>query len=451
MSTYIVQEKQFYKQLITITVPIALQNLISFGLNMVDTIMLGSLGEAQISASSIANQPYFIFTVFMFGLASGASVLTAQYWGKGDTSAISRILTIAIKASVLCSLFFGIAVLIFSDNVIGIYTKDREVIVLGSQFLHIIGFSYILSAISTTYLYILRSVENVRIPLLINFISFTVNVVLNWILIFGKFGFPAMGIKGSAAATLTARATELIFTLIFAFKFDKRLRVKVTDFLKMDKMLLRDFLHYSLPVVVNETLWALGISMQSVVIGHISSEAVAANSIAGVIQRLSTVLIFGLANFAAIAVGKQIGAGNVQKAKKYASTLLVLSVVLGIVSSAFILLVRVPFLSIYNVSGVTKRYALEIMAVYAFSTLFMCFNSTNIIGVLRGGGDTRFAMYTDLMTLWLISLPLGFAAGLIFKFPLPIVFLMLTIDEPFKLLVGLPRFKSDKWIKNVTR
>lgn len=451
MKALLVRDREFYKQLFTITIPIAMQNLISFGLNMVDTMMLGSLGEKQISASAIANQPYFIFTVFMFGLASGASVLTAQYWGKGDTAAIGRIMSLAIRASVLFSLFFAFCVLLFSESVIRIYTPDNDVIILGSQFLRIIGVSYILSAISTTYLYILRSIENVKIPLLINFISFVVNIVFNWILIFGNCGFPKMGIKGSAAATLIARVTELIFALIYARFFDKKLRMKVSDFFKVDKQLLRDFIRYSLPVVVNETLWAVGTSIQSVIIGHISSQAVAANSIAGVIQRLAIVLIMGVANFTAIAVGKQIGAGNIRKAKQYAVTLIVLSVGLGVFSSAFILAMREPFLSIYNVSGVTREYALEIMGVYSFSTLFMCFNYTNIIGVLRGGGDTRFAMYADLLTLWFISLPLGFAATFVFKLPLPVVFLLLTIDEPTKVFIGLPRFLSNKWIRNVTR
>ena len=335
-----VRDKDFYKQLVTISVPIALQNLISFGLSMMDTVMLGSLGEKQISASAIANQPYFIFTVFLFGLASGASVLTAQYWGKGDTAAISRVLALAMKAAVICSMIFGFTVLVFPEWVMSLYTPDSEVIALGAQFLRIIGFSYILSGISTTYLYILRSVENVKLPLIINFTSFVINTVLNWIFIFGKFGFPAMGIRGSATATLCARAVELALALIYAFHFDKKLSFSIGNFFNVDRELFRDFLHYSAPVVANETLWAVGASMQSVVVGHISSEAVAANSIAGVVQRLAMVAIIGVANFTAIAVGKQIGAGNAEKARGYASTMLKLSVIIGACSSALILLLR---------------------------------------------------------------------------------------------------------------
>jgi putative MATE family efflux protein len=451
MKSAFVRDKEFYRQLITMSVPIALQNLIGFGLTMMDTVMLGSLGEKQISASSIANQPYFIFTVFLFGLASGASVLTAQYWGKKDTSTISSILSLAMKAAVVCSLVFGLIVLVFPEFVMSLYTPDKAVIAFGAQFLRIIGFSYILSSISTTYLYILRSVENVKLPLIINFTSFVINIILNWIFIFGKFGVPAMGIRGSATATLCARFVELIFALVYAFRFDKKLTVSLATFFKVDRPLLKDFLRYSLPVVANETIWALGASLQSVIVGHISSEAVAANSIAGVVQRLAMVVTMGIANFSAVAVGKQIGAGNTQKARDYASTMLKLSIIVGILSSVFILLIRKPFLSIYNVSGTTMNYAYEIMTVYALSTFFICFNYTNIIGVLRGGGDTRFAMFADLLTLWLIALPLGAIAGLILKLPLPVVFILLTIDEPVKVIIGLPRFKSGKWLKNVTR
>jgi putative MATE family efflux protein len=449
--TAFVRDKDFYKQLITISVPIALQNLISFGLSMMDTVMLGSLGERQISASSIANQPYFIFTVFLFGLASGASVLTAQYWGKGDTSAISRVLTLALKAAVICSMLFGILVLLFPGLIMSFYTPDPAVIALGIQFLRIIGFSYILSGISTTFLYILRTVENVKFPLTINFTSFAINVVLNWVLIFGKFGIPAMGIRGSATATLCARAVELVLALIYVFRYDKKLSFRVSDLFKTDRLLLNDFIHYSAPVVINETVWAIGSSFQSVIVGHISSDAVAANSIAGVVQRLAMVAIMGVANFTAIAVGKQIGLGNAKKANDYASTMLRISLALGVCASVMILLLRKPFLSLYNVSDITDRYAFEIMTVYALSTFFISFNYTNIIGVLRGGGDTKFAMTVDILTLWLIALPCGAVAGLIFKWPIPVVFLFLTADEPVKVLIGLPRFKSGKWLRNVTR
>jgi putative MATE family efflux protein len=444
-------EKSFYATLVRLAIPIALQNLISLGMNMMDTIMLGSLGEKQISASALANQPFFIFTLFMFGLCSGACVLTAQYWGKNDTETISRIVALAIKASLICSVIFASIVLIFPEQVISIYTEDREVVVLGAQFLRIIGFSYMVSAVSTTYLYLQRSVENVKLPLLINFTSFVVNTFLNWVLIYGNLGAPAMGIRGSATATLSARVLELAMALVYAASFDKKLHFRPSYFLRTDAQLVKDFLRYSAPVVANETLWSVGISLQSVVIGHLGSQQVAANSIAGVVQRLGMVLIFGIANAAAVIVGKQIGAGDEKRARDYAGRLLRASVALGLLSAGLLLLIRDPMVGIYSVDGVTKGYARMMINVYSVVIMFQAFNTVNIVGVLRGGGDTRFAMIIDLSALWCVALPLGSLAGLVFNWPLPVVFFLLVSDEPAKFLVGVWRFRTGKWLQNVTR
>jgi putative MATE family efflux protein len=447
----IIREKAFYKQLALISIPIALQNLIGFGVNMMDTVMLGSLGEKQISASAIANQPFFIMSIMIFGLASGASVLTAQYWGKGDMATIRKIIGIAIKASLLCSVVFSVFVIIFPESVMSIYTNDKQVILLGSQFLRIIGFSYILSGISMTFLFIIRSVEHVMFPLVISIIIFVVNTILNWLLIYGEFGFPKLGIRGSATATLISRIVEFLLVLNFAFNIDKKIKLKLIDVFSFDKQLFKDFLHYSLPVVLNETLWSVGITMQTVIIGHISSQAVAANSISSIVQRLAYVYIFGLANAAAVMVGKQIGAGNEQKARDTAFTLLIVSVFAGIIASIFMFLIRDPALMLFNISDSTKELTKQIMLVFSFVVFFAAFNSTNIVGVLRGGGDTKFALVIDVSCLWIIALPLGAIFGLIFKIPIVFVFALLFIDEPIKFLLGILRFKSGLWLRNVTR
>jgi putative MATE family efflux protein len=416
-----------------------------------DTVMLGSLGDKQISAASLANQPFFIFTVFMFGLSSGASVLTAQYWGKGDTAAISRIIALAIKAAVLCSIVFSLVVLIFPRFIISIYTSDVQVIDYGTQFLRIVGFSYLLSAISTTYLFILRSVESVKVPLLISLSTFIVSTGLSWVLIFGKFGMPALGIRGSAIGNLSARVLELIIAMIYCYCFEEKLKFRLRDIFKTDIALLKDFLHYSTPVVLNETLWAVGISIQSIILGRMGTEVLTANSIAGVVQRFALVTIMGVASFAAVAVGKQIGAGNMEKAKNNAFTLLILSIGVGVVSSAVILLMRGPTLAIYSVSAMAKNYANQILTVYSVTIFFTSFNYTNVIGVLRGGGDTRFAMFLDLTTLWVVALPLGAFAAFVLHWPLIAIFFLLTMDEYVKFFIGIFRFKSGKWLKNLTR
>lgn len=447
----LIKDRDFYKQLCLIAVPIAFQNFINFGMNMLDTVMLGSLGEKQISASSLANQPFFIFTIFMFGLASGACVLTAQYWGKGDRQTISNILSLALKFSVLCSLLFSFAVLVFPSQVMSIYTNDPEVISLGAEFLRIIGISYILSAISSTYLLILRSVENVRLPLMINIVSFIVNAFLNWVFIFGKFGLPAMGIRGSALATLCARGVELTMALLYAYLFDKQIHFRVHEIFKMDFSLLKDFLHYSLPVVINESVWAVGASMQSVIIGHLGSQQVAAASIANVVQRLSTVVIFGIANAAAVMVGKQIGSGDEKKAKDYARSILLISLFVGAVAALLIHLLKGPTTLVYHVDTRTLGYVFDILDVYTVIIFFTSFNAINIVGVLRGGGDTRFAMVLDVAAMWTIALPVGALAAFVFNVPFKIVFAILLIDEPVKFFIGIWRFRSGRWLRNVTR
>lgn len=447
----LVKDKNFYKALFFLTLPIALQNLIALGMNLTDTVMLGSLGEKQISASALANQPFFVFTLVMFGLCSGACVLTAQYWGKTDTETINKVVVLALKISTACAIVFSAVVLLFPEFVLSIYTEDTEVIRLGAQYLRIIGFSYVLSAVSTTYLYILRSVEVVSLPLIFNLISFSLNILFNWLLIYGQFGLPAMGIRGSATGTLLARIIELSMVLVYATCFNKRIKLRMKYFLKTDMQLLRDFLRYSAPVVVNEALWSLGISMQSVVIGHMGSRQVAAGSIASVVQRLCMVVVFGMSNASAILVGKQIGAGEEEQARKSAHTMLLLSVVMGLLSAAGVLLLKAPMLSFYNVDQVTKQYASEFIGVYAIVLMFMAFNCVNIVGVLRGGGDTRFAMVIDIAALWLVAIPFGALAGLYFKLPLPIVFFLLSCDEVVKFGFGIFRFRSGKWLRNVTR
>jgi putative MATE family efflux protein len=447
----LIKEKAFYKQLALISIPIALQNLIGVGINMMDTVMLGSLGENQISASAIANQPFFILTVLVFGLASGASVLTSQYWGKGDMATIRKIIGISLKVAFLSAILFSAFVIIFPEFVMSIYTNDKEVIRLGSQFLRIIGFSYILSALSMTFLNVIRSVENVMFPLVISIIIFVINTVLNWLLIYGEFGLPKLGIRGSATATLISRIIEFLFVVYFAFKLDKKIKLKLIDIFSFDSQLFKDFLFYSVPVVLNETLWSIGTTIQTVIIGHISSQAVAANSISGVVQRLAFVYIFGLANASAVIVGKEIGSGGEKRAKDTAFTLLVISVISGIIATVFTILVRDPAVMFYNVSDSTKELSKQLMLVISFVLFFASFNATNIVGVLRGGGDTRFALVIDVSCLWLIALPLGAVFGLVLKSPIPLVFAFLFIDEPIKCIFGIFRFKSGLWLRNVTR
>ncbi len=445
------KDKALYRTIATIAIPITLQNLINFSVNMTDTVMLGFMGQTQLSASALANQPYFVFTLLLFGITSGASVLTAQYWGKGDTDAINRITNIALKVSIGFSLLVSFTLFFFPSQIMAIFTDNQTLIAEGTNYLRIIAPSYILSAVTMTYLNLLRSVEVVRISLIISLVSFLINVFLNWLLIFGNLGFPRLGIMGSATATLIARFFEIVCVFLYIGLGKPKVTIKIKHFFKTDMVLLRDLFQYSTPVVFNELLWGLGMSMQMVVLGRMGAEAVAAASIANVVQRLSTVYVMGMASAAAVIVGKMIGEGDQHKTKSAATKILVISLILGILSATAMFFCRSFTTTYYNVPEQTKMIAENIMMFGAIIVFFSSFNATNIVGILRAGGDTKFALAIDISFLWLVAVPCGAIAGLLLHWPVPIVFFILMIDDPIKFLIGIARFKSGKWMQNLTR
>lgn len=445
------KDKSFYKTLFFIAVPIALQNLITFGINMMDTVMLGQLGDTVISASSLAGQPFFIFTILTYGIAGGASVLSSQYWGKGDVATVRRIVSIALRFAMLCSVVFTLLILLFPEAVMRIYTKDPKIIEYGADYLRIVGYIYLFFGISNTFVTVIRSMETVAVSVVSNIITFATNVFFNWIFIFGALGAPALGIKGAAIGTLIARIVEFCILTGYALIFDKKLRFRLRDLADWNSVLIRDFFRYSVPVILNELMWAVGASIQAMIFGRISEAAVAANSIVSIVQQLATITIFGVANAAAVMVGKAIGAGDNKRSKEIAFTLSFVSMGFDLLSGVGILLLRDVVVSFYNVSDQVKLLAGQLMIVTAVIVFFISLSALYIVGVLRGAGDSTFNLAVDLSTLWLISVPLGILAGLVLQLPVPFVYLFFKMDEPAKVIFCLLRLKSGKWIRNVTR
>ncbi len=447
----LVKDKGFYKNIIAIAIPVALQNLIGFGVNMTDTVMIGALGQNQLSAVSLANQVFFIFNILTFGIASGASVLTAQYWGKGDIGAIRRVFAIALDIATIFSLAFSAVAIFFPQQVMQLFSTEAPVIAEGVKYLQIMGFAYFFFGITNTYLSIIRSVEQVHISLLVFGTSFVINVIVNYVLIFGKFGMPALGVRGAAIGTLVARVTEFIMITVYIVFYEKKVRFSFKDMLKLDKTLFGDFIRYGVPVVFNELFWSVGMSLQSVIIGRIGSDFVAANSIVGVFQQLTTIVIFGIANAAAVVVGKAVGSGKNEYVRQCANTLLLLSAGVGVVGTAVMLALRGIAVSFYNVPDATKEMAQVIMIVAALNVFFVSLNAINLIGTLRGAGDTKFVFVADTIMIWVLSAPLGMLAGWVLKLPVWVVFLCLRIDEPLKAIITISRIKGTKWVRNVTR
>lgn len=452
--SFLVRDREFYRVVLSLAIPMTIQNVLQLLLNMMDTVMLGRLGdssEAVISAANFANQPFFVYSLFLFGMVSGMSVLIAQYWGKGDTDAINSITGIAMTAAVAVGSLFTIVCYLFTPGVMGLFTDSAEVIELGVKYLRIVLASYVIASITSILCGVMRSTEQVGIALGSNTVGIFTNIVLNYCLIFGKFGLPRMEIEGAALATLIAKIVEFLIVLVYVIFFDRRVRLSLARMFRIRRRMIGDFIKYSLPVIFNETMWGLGITLHSVIIGHISDAAYAAYTVANIIEKIGLLSAIGFANATQIIIGKEIGAGRSENAYPYARTMLTLSAALGIIMSGVVLLVRVPAVGLFDIADSTKTAAVNIIAVMSVIIFIKSLNTTAIVGVMRGGGDTRTAMIFDFMPMWLISIPLGAIVAHIIKLPVWWVYACLMSDEVIKSGFCLLYIRTKRWIRNVTR
>ncbi len=443
--------KTFYKLAFSLVIPMAIQNLINVGVSSIDVLLLGRISETVLSAASLAGQAQFIMMLIFFGLTSGAAVLTAQYWGKGDKESIIKIMGICMRFSLIISIFFTATVLIFPYQVMNIFTNEKDVIAEGVKYLRIVSFSYIFMAITMIYLNVMRSVERVIVSTVVYLISLISNVIIAVILIFGLFGLPKMGIQGAAIATLCSRGFELLSVIIYARKYNDVLHFKLSSLWVRDKLLFMDFLKYSIPVTLNELMWGAGVSLNAVVIGHLGKAVVSANSVAQIARQLATVIAFGLANATAITVGKAIGENNIETAKDYSKRFINLSILAGIMGAVIILIARPITMSVLNLQPVTRGYLSVMMYVMSYFVIAQALNTTLVVGVFRAGGDTRFGLFLDVSTMWGGSILFGFLAAFVFQWSVPVVYIILMSDEIIKIPLTLWRFRSRKWLNNVTR
>lgn len=443
--------KTFYKQVFMLVFPMAIQNLINVGVTAADVMMLGRVGEDVLSGSSLAGQIQFVMTLFLFGITSGATVMTAQYWGKRDTRSIEKIMGIGMLGAVSAGLIFTLLSQLFPVQLLSIYTKDANVIAEGVKYLRVVSLSYVLMAMTQVYLYIMRSIERVVIATIVYSTSLIINVGLNALLIFGLFGFPKLGIVGAAIATLSSRIIEFLIVVIYATKKNKDVKFRLKDVIHIDKLLFRDFLVYAAPVIVNELLWGLGSSTNTAIIGHMGSAAVAANSVAQMARQLALVVGFGVSNATAIYLGKTIGERKFELAKLYGKKFLKLSIIVGAIGGVMILLAAPVINNFMTLSPEAQEYVKFMFFVMSYFTLCMSINTTLIVGVLRSGGDTKYGMLVDLGGMWGFSILLGAIAAFKFHASVEIVYIILMSDEVVKLPMSIARFRSNKWIKDITR
>ncbi|EJT6532043.1 MATE family efflux transporter [Clostridium perfringens] len=447
----ITRDKRFYRLLFSIALPIAVQNLITFMVSMVDTLMVGALGEIQLSAVSIANNLFFVLTILMFGLAGGSNIMISQYWGKGNVKTIHKILAIMYRVCLLITGIFIFIALFLPKYFMGIFTTDKAVIDFGASYLRIVCIGYLFYSITNCTIMMLRSVKTVSISIIVYTASLVVNSILNWIFIFGNLGAPELGIRGASIATVCARITEFSIVLVFMFIYERKIGLKIEHLLKLDKEILKDYVGLCTPVLCNELLWAIGASMISVIVGRMGTEVVAANSINGVAHQFVTVFIFGMSNATAVIIGNTIGEGKKEKAKEYAYSIGIFSVVMGCISGLMILLIKPFVVNFYNVSYSTKLIAMEIMTVTSGIIVFQSLASNFMMGVLRGGGDAKFVLINDLIFMWLVAIPGGFFVAFVLELPVALVFLVIKCDEILKSLTSVYRVISGKWVNDVTK
>lgn len=441
----------FYKKVLSLVLPMALQNLINVGVTAADVIMLGKVDEKVLSGASLGGQIPFILNLFLFGIASGAAVLTAQYWGKKDTDAIEKILGIALSVAMTVGFLFAIVTLAIPNRIMGIFTNDKEVIGYGVQYLKILAFTYPIVTLTATYLNIIKSIERVVISTVVYASSLGINIVINGILIFGLFGAPRLGVVGAAIGTLCARISELIMVAFYARFRNREVRIKLTYMLRMDKQLCRDFFLYSSPVIINELLWGLGVSANSAIIGHLGSSATAAYSVAQVTRQLAMVIVLGLANATAIMIGKVIGEKREDMALLYAGKFVKLTIICSVLGSLLVVIIRPFLISGLEFSGQAADYMRIFLIFLAVHIIFHGLNTTIIVGILRSGGDTRFGMCVDVGAMWCGSIMLGFLAAFVFRLPVEAVYAILLCDELIKVPFAYTRYRSKKWLKSVTR
>ncbi|QUH19699.1 MATE family efflux transporter [Alkaliphilus sp. B6464] len=445
----LLKDKKFFILLFTLALPITFQNLISSSLNLIDNLMIGKLGETEIAAVGLINQFFFIFMLCLSGINAGASIFMSQYWGKKNIDRIKKVLGLNIILGLLTAIVFSIVGLAFPSFVIRVFTKDQHVIALGTTYLRFVALGFVMTSITQAYSTALRSTEQPNTPMYASLIGVACNAILNWVLIFGNLGFPPMGVKGAAIATTIARGAEMFYVLIVVYGINNIIGVKLREIFSFNREFVMVYFRTSYSVIINEIIWALGMTAYSVVYAKISISAVAGMQIATTISNIFMVVCIGLASASAIMIGTQIGAEHEDIAKDYAFKLGVLSPFIGILIGIGIW-VSAPFiLQSFNISHTTYQSTLMVLRIMAVFCPLRFFNVLMIIGVFRGGGDTTYSMIVQGVTLWLYAIPLSFVAAVYFKISLPMVYFIICTEEIIKAIFEVKRFLSNKWMRNV--
>ena len=444
------KDRSFYRSLVTLAVPISLQNLVTFAVSFADNVMIGSLGDDAISGVYIGGQLQSVLQMFVGGIEGAILILAAQYWGKKDTQSIRKVVSIGIKFALAVGLLSSLVAVLFPQWVIRAFTTEPGVIQEGAAYVQIVGFTYLFFSVSQVMIAAMRSVETARIGLYISCMALVINMCLNYVFIFGHFGFPAMGVRGAALATLVSRILEMCVGVGYVFFVDKKLRFGLKDLLHTDRQLLRDFIRYGLPVIGGQVVWAINSLANTKILGYYSAGVIAAASITGMLHNLVYVWMNGMSSAVGIITGKTVGAGQYEKMKEYSKTVQMIFLFVGLISGAAVFLARDGFISLYNASPEAQAYSRQFINVISVTIIGTCYQAACLFGLVKSGGDISFVFKNDTIFVFLVVIPSSLLAMWLGAPPW-VVFACLKCDQILKCFVAIVKINRYNWMKNLTR
>ncbi len=448
---FFTRDREFYRVLFRMLLIVALQNVVAYSVNMADNIMLGSYNQEALSGAATVNQIFFMVQQFALSIGNALVVLAAQYWGKKDTARIRTLTGISLKLAIIVGASIVAICGLFPDLVLRIFTDSPEIIAQGRVYLLMVMWSFFLYIITNTLMSALRAVGTVRISFYISIASLIVNVAINYTLIFGKFGFPEMGIRGAAIGTLIARGMELVIVLIYLARVDKKLCLFQGGMWRYDRELKKDFTKVYIPVMCAQVLWGISVPMQTAILGHLSADAIAANSVATTFYQYLKVVVIAMGSVSAVMIGNAIGRGEMNRIRSDARTLTVIDVLIGLGLGLALIALRHPLLSLYNLNDNATALALNLIVVMGFIMVGMSYQMPVSMGIIQGGGDTKFTMKMNLISTWCIVMPLSFMAAFWWKWPVVLVVIVIQSDQIFKGLPVFLHFRKYQWMINLTR
>jgi len=438
------------KRLFILAAPMALQNVISFSVGLADNLMVGSLGEVALSGVYVANQLQNLLGMLVIGLSSAMLVLANQYWGNKDAVKVRSMVGMTLSFGLLVTGLLFTATLVFPQSILRLFTNDLSVIPESMRYFSVIRFSYLFFCITQVLIASMRCVEHVKIGMYLSMFTFSTNIFLNWVLIFGHLGMPALGVQGAAIGTLIVRITECIIMVVFVRFIDKRLFYRFKTIFSYDLALVKRYFKYGFPVILGDIFWGINLSIQGAIIGHLGAMVTAAASISMIIFQMVGVVIYGTAGATAIIIGQTVGSGNIDLVKKYSRSLQVIFLIVGVISGIVFFFVREPVLMLYNLTPESKDLAFRMMGVLSVIIVGTSYQMSSLTGIVRAGGATHFVLVNDLIHIWLFVIPSSLLAAFVFHADPVIVFALLKSDQILKCIVAVIKVNRFKWIKNLT-